>query len=208
MTNPDSPTPKRNFAVQALQVAVAWACGSVIMGTVALLFLASERPVVVQPESGRSPFISCPAPIILGQCGSGPSPFDLTPVERLGVFVLVAGLFVALGALVWRTAAATWLAGDTRARLLWAAVVGAGGLAGWSFAAVLTFDVGFSSARQLILAYTCGGLPFGLVAGMLLRPWRANVAALALSAVLLAAGLVMVAGRTPPYPYNLFAIPR
>ena len=207
MTNSDPQTPKRDFVMQALQVAVAWACGSVFMGTVAVLFVAAENPVVVQPVQGRSPFI-CPGPIILGQCGSSPSPFDLTPVERLGVFALVAALFVALWMLVWRTAAGTWLAGDTRSRLLWAAVVGVGGLAGWSFAAVVTFDVGFGSTTQLILAYTCGGLPFALVAGMLLRPWRANVAALAVSAGLVAAGLVMAAGQSPVYPYNLFALLR
>ena len=207
MTNTDPQTPKRDFVMQALQVAVAWACGSVFMGTAAVLFLAAENPVVVEPVQGRSPSI-CPGPIILGQCGSGPSPFEVTPVERLGVFALVAALFVALGILAWRTAAATWLAGDTRSRLLWTAVVGVGGLAGWSFAAVVTFDVGFGSTTQLILAYTCGGLPFALVAGMLLRPWRANVAALALSAGLVAAGLVMAAGRSPVYPYNLFALLR
>ena len=207
MTNSDPQTPKRDFLMQALQVAVAWACGSVFMGTVAVLFVAAEKQVVVQQVQGRSPFI-CPGPTILGQCGSGPSPFDLTPVERLGVFALVAALFVALGILVWRTAAATWLAGDTRSKLLWAAVVGLGGLAGWSFAAVVTFDVGFSSTRQLILAYSCGGLPFALIAGMLLRPWRANVVALAVSAGLVAAGLVMAAGQSPVYPYNLFALLR
>lgn len=194
--------------MMALQVALAWACGSVFMGTVAVLFVASENPVSGQPLSDRSPLVTCSGPIILGQCGGGPSPFNLTPVERLGVFALVAALFVALGVLVWRTAGATWLGGDTRSRLLWAAVVGLGGLAGWSFAAVVTFDVGFSSATQLALAYTGGGLPFGLVASMLLRPWRANVVALAVSAGLIAAGLVMVAGRTPAYPYNLFALLR
>jgi hypothetical protein len=208
MTNPDSYAPRRDLVLQALQVAGAWACGSVFLGTVALLFLDSERPLVVGPFSERSPFTTCAGAIILGQCTSGPSPFDLTPVERLGVFGLVAALFVGLGVLVWRTAAATWLAGDTRSRLLWAAVVGLGGLAGWSFAAIITFDVGFGSTTQLILAYTCGGLPFGLIAAMLLRPWRANVAALAVSAGLVAAGLLMVAGHSPAYPYNLFALLR
>lgn len=206
MTNPESPAPKRDLLVLARQVAAAWACGSVFMGTVALLFLASEKVGVAQPLSGRSTFISCPGPIIFGQCSGGTSPFDLTPVERLGVFALVAALFVALGVLVWHTAVATWLASDTRSRLLWVAVVGLGGLAGWSFAALITFDIGFGSTTQLILAYTCGGLPFGLVAGMLLRPWRANVAALAVSAGLVAAGLLMVIGHAPTYPYNLFAL--
>ena len=84
----------------------------------------------------------------------------------------VAALFVSLGLVLWRTAAATWLSADTRARLLWVILVGLGGLAGWSFAATVTFAVGFSPLVQGILAYLGGGLPFGLAAGMLLRPWR------------------------------------
>lgn len=128
------------------------------------------------------------------------------PVERLAVFALVAALFVSLGLLGSRTAAASWLTGDPRARLLWTLVVGIGGLAGWGYAAIVTFAVGFSPVTQLLLAYLAGGLPFALVAGMLLRPWRANVAALGISTGLLAAGFVMVAGHSPAYPGNVFSV--
>jgi len=49
---------------------------------------------------------------------------------------------------------------------------------------------------------SCG--PFALVAGMLLRPWRANVAAGGVSAGLVAAGFLMVAGH--PVPQNVFTL--
>jgi hypothetical protein len=71
---------------------------------------------------------------------------------------------------------------------------------------VITFAVAFSPVTQLILGYTCGGLPFALAAGMLLRPMRANVAAVAVSAGLVAAGFVMVAGEHQLYPQNVFAL--
>ena len=104
----------------------------------------------------------------------------------------------------WWTAGASWLTGDPRARLLWVLLVGAGGLVGWSYAAVVTFAAGFGATAQLILAYTGGGLPFALAAGLLLRPWRANVLAGAMCAGLVAAGFLMVAGG--PTPQNVFAL--
>jgi hypothetical protein len=197
--------PGQEFRLLAGQIAGSWACGSVLMGTVALLFLISGGLAFGTPGPGPSPLVICARPVISGLCRS-PSLFQLTPLERLAVFALVAMLFVSLAVLVWRTAAATWLAGGARARLLWVVVVGLGGLAGWSFAAVVTFTVGFGPVTQLVLAYTAGGLPFGLVAAMLLRPWRANVAALGVSAGLLMAGFLMVAGRSPAFPQNAFTL--
>jgi hypothetical protein len=69
---------------------------------------------------------------------------------------------------------------------------------------VVTFAAGFGFTLQLVLAYTAGGLPFALVAGMLLRPWRANVAAGGVSAGLVMAGFLMVAGL--PQPLNAFTL--
>lgn len=40
------------------------------------------------------------------------------------MFALVAGLFVSLAMLVWRTGAATWLGSDNRSKILWVMVVG------------------------------------------------------------------------------------
>jgi hypothetical protein len=182
------------------QLAGAWACGSLLPGTVALVFLRAHAvsgtpgpPAPVQPTPLQPGTVSLTL---------------LTPLERLAVFALVAALFVALGVLSWRTATASWLSGDTRARVLWALLVGAGGLAGWGFAAEVTFAAGFGAGTQLILAYLAGGLPFALAAAMLVRPWRVNVAAVALSVVLVGSGYLMVAGHTglSPYPRSVFTL--
>ncbi len=184
------------------QVTGAWLCGSVLMGTVAWGFLSSAATAVPVPVDGRvSVPAPCPAP---GASCLYPSFFQLTPLGRLAVLALVALLFAALGVLGRWTAGASWLTGDPRARLLWVLLVGAGGLIGWSYAAVVTFAAGFGATAQLILAYTAGGLPFALAAGLLLRPWRANVVAGAMCAGLVAAGFLMVAGG--PAPRNVFAL--
>src|SRR5262245_5772740 len=75
-------------------------------GTVAVLFLASEGTVLGRPGPAGSPDVCLPGSLSI--CGRV-SWFQLTPVERLAVFALAAGLFVSLAALVWRTAAASWL---------------------------------------------------------------------------------------------------
>ncbi len=202
MADPPVPAPKSGAPLMAKQIAGAWACGSVFLGTVAVLFLTSGNPPGLPIGA---PAQDCVRPVIPGPC-PGPSLYRLTPLERLAVVALVAALLVSLAVLVWRTAAATWLSADTRARVLWVVLVGLGGLAGWSFAATVTFAVGFSPLTQGILAYLGGGLPFGLVAAMLLRPWRANVAAIGVSGVLVMAGFLMVAGRSPVYQQNVFAL--
>ena len=103
------------------QLAGAWACGSLLPGTVALVFLGAHA-------AGRTP--GPPVPVEPATVSLA----LLTPLERLAVFALIAALFVALGVLSWRTAPASWLSDDSRTRLLWALLVGAGGLAGWGFA--------------------------------------------------------------------------
>lgn len=184
---PDSPV--------TWQLAGTWLSGSLLMGTVALVFILSEH-------------LSAPGPFPIGRAFPpipidpprlrGPSLFGLTPVERLAVIACVAGLFVLLAAIAWLSAQASWLAGDGRASLLWALLVWGGGLAGWSYAAVATFATGFSAGDQIILAYTAGGLPFVLLAAMLLRPWQVTAAAAASAALLMAAGYLMVAGQVSP----------
>ncbi|MGH3760869.1 hypothetical protein [Actinophytocola sp.] len=68
-------------------------------------------------------------------------------------------------------------------------------LAGWGFAAAATFAGDFSLGAQLTLAYVGGGLPFALVAAMLLRPPGANAAALGVTVVLLLTGVVIMDGE-------------
>jgi hypothetical protein len=173
------------------QLTGAWVCGSVLMGTVAWGFLSSQ--VTAIPVATRlSRYAPCPGH---GAACAYPSFFQLMPPARLAVLALLALLFVALAVLARWTAGASWLTGDARVRLLWVLLVMAGGLAGWSYAAVVTYAAGFGSTAQLILAYTAGGLPFALVAALLLRPWRVNVVAGVMCAGLVAAGVLMVAGH-------------
>ncbi len=182
------------------QLTGAWLCGSVLMGTVAWGFL-SAQVTAVPAATQLSAYAPCPGH---GAPCAYPSFFQLMPLARLAVLALLALLFVALAVLSTWTAGASWLTGDARARLLWVLLVGGGGLVGWSYAAVVTFAAGFGSTAQLVLAYLGGGLPFALVAGMLLRPWRANVVAGGLSVGLVAAGFLMVAGH--PATQNVFAL--
>lgn len=184
------------------QLVTVWLCGSVLMGSVAWGFLSAEGGSVPVPSPARLPgaIVACPG---WPACGP-PSFFQLLPLARLAVLALIALLFVALAVISWWTAGVSWLTGDARARLLWVLLVGAGGLLGWSYAAVVTFAAGFGYAAQLGLAYTAGGMPFALVAAMLLRPWRVNLVAGGVSAGLVAAGFLMVAGH--PEPQNVFTL--
>jgi hypothetical protein len=193
MADPDRRTRRRHLALLAAQLAGAWASGSVLMGTVALLVVRTAS--VALPVQPGPPGFST-----LGSLAREVSLARLTPLERLAALLLVALLFVALGVLGWRTPGASWIAGDARARVLWPVLVGAGGLAGWSFAATVTYAAGFGPAAQLVLAYLGGGLPFALVAAMLLRPWQVNVAALGASALLVGAGILMMAGQPAAVP--------
>jgi hypothetical protein len=192
MSDPGGSQRRSRFLLAAVQVGGAWICGSVLLGTLALMVLQART--AVSPEPGSSPFRLGNLPAGLGTADLA----QLTPLQRLAALLLVGLLFVALAVLGWRTAAASWLPGGTRARLLWAVFVFGGGLAGWSFAAAVTFAAQFGPGAQLVLAYLAGGLPFGLAAAMLLRSWQVNLAAAGTSAVLIVAGLVMIAGHPSP----------
>lgn len=148
------------------QLPVVWFVGSVVTGTIAVL-LTPDGMVKPLATLDRSALVL--------------------------VVVLVSVLFFALFAVGWRTVEATWLRWqDPRSVVLWAGLVGGAGLGGWGFAALVTFAEEFSHTTQLILAYTCGGLPFTLVAAMLARPWRLNIAAAVVTAVAVLTGLAMM----------------
>jgi hypothetical protein len=150
------------------QLLGTWLIGSLVGGTVALLLHAGEGRLV-------KPLLT------------------LSGAELVALVALVGALAVGMFALGWRTIGVTWLRWqDPRSAVLWAALVSAVGFAGWGFAAVVTFEARFSMPAQLILAYTCGGLPFTLVAGLLARPWRINAVALVLSLVAVLTGAAMM----------------
>jgi hypothetical protein len=153
------------------QLGLTWLVGSAITGTLAVLFTH---------DTGGLPF----RPLEL-----------LSPRSLFTLAVLLFALGVATLAIGWRTQHASWLPNGGRGVLLWTVLVAGGGLAGWGYAAAVTFYAEFSQTAQLVLAYTCGGLPFALVAGLLARPKRMNLAAAFLTAIALLIGFVLLDGR-------------
>jgi hypothetical protein len=155
------------------QLPIVWVFSSIVTGTIAVLLTGDEN-VPVTPL------------FLLG-------PGGLAALALL-VFALTLGLFV----VGWRTITASWLRwSDPRSVILWTLLVAGCGLAGWGFAAVVTFETGFSPTAQLILAYTCGGLPFALVAAMLARPWQVNAVAIMVTAIAVLVGLVLMPAPIP-----------
>lgn len=155
------------------QLGLTWLAGSAITGTIAVLFT---------DDTGGLPF----------------RPLALLPARSL--FTLAVLLFafgVATLTIGWRTQHASWLPNGGRGVLLWTILVAGGGFAGWGFAAAVTFEAGFSQPAQLVLAYTCGGLPFALIAGLLAKPKRMNMAAAMLTAIASLTGLVLLDGGIP-----------
>lgn len=153
------------------QLASTWVLGSLTTGTVAVLL---TQPYPALENLGFRPLAT------------------LSGGALLGLLALTAILFVGLAVLAWRFAELSWLPTEPRGIVLWAVAVGVAGLAGWGFAATVTFGADFSHSAQLLLAYLGGGLPFALVAAMLLRPFAVNLAAAAVSGVLVIIGLVLV----------------
>lgn len=149
------------------QLAAVWAVGSVLMGTLAVLFTLDRGALPLRPLS------------------------MLSGLTLAGVVGLGVALVTALGLLAWGTPGASWLPETPRGRVLWVVLVAGGGLVGCGYLAAVTFAVGQSLDGQLVLAYIAGGLPFALVAAMLLRPVLANVAAVVLTGVLLVVGSVL-----------------
>lgn len=156
-------------AVVRWQLPLVWLIGSAVTGTIAVLFTHDRGTLPVKPL------------LLFGT------------QEKLTLTVLVGAFVLAVFALGWRTIDATWLRpGDLRSPILWTAAVCAVGGVGWGFAGVATFALDFSLTTQLVLAYTCGGLPFALVAGMLLRPVAVNAAATLVTGIALLVGALLV----------------
>lgn len=159
------------MSLPARQLMWTWLVGSVSVGTLAVLFTFDRGTLAIRPLS------------------------QLAPISLLGVLGMLIALFTALGLLAWGTPAATWLPDHARGGALWVVVVGVGGLTGCGFAAAATFAGDFSLAAQLILGYLGGGLPFALMAAVLLKPPRANAAALGIIVLLLLIGVVIMEGQ-------------
>jgi hypothetical protein len=183
----------RSMTLAARQLALAWITGSVIMGTVAVLFLAFPVRAFVVPLPGPARLA---LPLSPGASPRLVPPFSGLPLgARLGVAALAGLLFLALGVLAARTGKASWLPDGPRGCVWWALITGAVGLTGWGFAASVTFAASFGPVWQGVLAYTAGGLPFALAAALLQSSGLANVAAAVACAALLVTGFVLVAVR-------------
>ncbi|MCT2587329.1 hypothetical protein [Actinophytocola gossypii] len=149
------------------QLAGVWVIGSVLMGTLAVLFTLDRGPLPFRPLAA------------------------LPVVTLVGVLGVAAALVAALGLLAWGTPGVSWLPETPRGRVLWVVLVAVGGVAGCGFLAAVTFAVGLPLDAQLVLGYVAGGLPFALVAAMLVRPAAVNVAAVVLAGALVVAGFVV-----------------
>lgn len=151
------------------QLPIVWVMGSAVTGTLALLFTNGRGELPVKP-------------------------LTLLGADELLTLVVLAGAFgLGLVALGWRTAAATWLPkNDPRSVIVWTVAVGGVGAVGWGFAAICTFALGFSLTTQLVLCYTCGGLPFALVAGMFVRPVLVNAVSAMITSVAVLTGCLLI----------------
>jgi hypothetical protein len=156
------------------QLAAAWVLGSVAMGTIALIFTTNRDGWPFRPLVSLSLAALFLVLLLLGALGAG---------------LLYTG---------WRTREASWLPSGQRGVALWAILVAVGGVAGFGYAAAVTFYTEFPLALQLVLGYVGGGLPFALVAAMLARPVRVNHVAIALTFVLLLTGFVLLDGSIAP----------
>lgn len=149
------------------QLLGVWVIGSVLTGTLAVLLTIHRGPRRLQPLA------------------------DLSTLSLAGVIGVLVALVAALGLLAWGTPGTTWLPDTARGRALWVVLVAAAGLAGWSYAAAATFVVDLPLDVQLMLAFTVGGLPFTVVATVLLRPVAASGAGLVLAVALLVTGFAV-----------------
>ncbi len=179
------------------------------MGTVAALFLTlgpvtspivPDQPVLL-PGLGLGSLPGQPPP---GMAAVQPLA-GLPVLARTAVILLVVILFVALAAIAWDTPGASWLPGNVRGWVWWALLTGALGLAGWFFAATVTFGADFGTGWQLALGYLGGGLPFALIAALLQPSWVINLASGGACAGLIVLGFVLVASH-PAYQHNALSL--
>jgi hypothetical protein len=167
------------------QLVLTWFAGSMIMGTVAALFLLT-RPAQAGPGIGTI------------------EPLDGLPMlTRTAVILLVLNLLVVLAAIAWDTPGTSLLPPGARGWGWWAVVTWLLGLMAWFFAASVTFGANFGPGWQMFLAYTVGGLPFALVAGLQQRLWMVSMAAAGISVWLVVAGFILVAGHATSDPNAL-----
>ncbi|MFF5232792.1 hypothetical protein [Dactylosporangium sp. NPDC000521] len=114
---------------------------------------------------------------------------------------VVAGTFLlVLWLIVKATAPASVLGGTTGRQVWWVLLVLGFGVALWGFGWALTDEAGLGVSRNGALTLLCSGIPFALVAGVLLRGWPIRLTAAGTLVALVAAGLVALARSAPALP--------
>lgn len=129
--------------------------------------------------------------VLLIAAFGGTGPFGA--VALAGVSTVLAYLILVITA----TRAASALGTTGGRRVLWALLVLGLGTAGWALGWAVTDIAGLGVSRDPMLTFLLGGVPFALVAGLLLRGWQFNAAALGLTVVLAGAGAVVLRHETP-----------
>ncbi|SBT41838.1 hypothetical protein [Micromonospora auratinigra] len=111
-------------------------------------------------------------------------------VVAIAALILGALLVGALWAVAEATASATALGATRGRRVRWAVLVAGVGTVLWRLGWVVTDTAGLRVSSNGLLTVVLGGVPFALVAGLLLRARRQRRGALAALVLLAAAGLV------------------
>mgnify|MGYP001259221190 CR=1 FL=1 len=122
---------------------------------------------------------------------------DNTGVLAAVLLALAVGFVGLLWLTVRLTAPASVLGGTGPRQLGWALLVFGAGTVLWGFGWALTDEAGLGISGDRGLRLLCGGLPYVLVAGLLLRGWRRRLAAGTLLVVVLGFGLVALARSGP-----------
>jgi hypothetical protein len=92
-------------------------------------------------------------------------------------FVVGGLLIAALWAVVRATSQVTRLGGSGPGRVVWALLVGVVGAALWALGWAVADEAGLGVSGSPVLATVLSGVPFLLVAAMLLRGWQLNASA-------------------------------
>jgi hypothetical protein len=117
----------------------------------------------------------------------------LLAVAAVALTIVVLVLYAAVTA----TRDVTALGATAAGRVVWALLVTGGGAVGWLLGWAVSDTAGLGISGSSALTFALGGVPFALVAGLLLRPRPLRLTALGLIVLTVAAGVVVL-HREPP----------
>lgn len=129
--------------------------------------------------------------LLLTAFAGGRGPFVV--LALVGVVGVLAYLIV----VITTTRSVSVLGASVGGRVLWALVVLGVGTVGWALGWAITDAAGVGLSRNPLLTFLFGGVPFALVAGLLLHGWPRRAPAIGLSVVLIGAAVVALRHETP-----------